>query len=50
VTGSASHGLSGACVILTLFWANVSIPAGKGMPVVVKIKSGKYGIAIGLFL
>jgi len=31
-----------------VLWANVSYPGGTAMPAAVKIKSGKYGRAIGL--
>ncbi len=38
------------CVILKLFWANVSFQKGTAMPAAVRIKSGKYGSAISLLL
>lgn len=38
------------CVILQLFWANISFQKRTAMPVAVKIKASKYGSAIGLLL
>jgi hypothetical protein len=54
-SGSEEHGrlsgvFSAAVLPYNCSWANASFQKGTAMPAAVKIKSGKYGSAIGLLL